>query len=501
MARQVPFWKAGSNQMGYPFGWSSLQVYYNPKNVTTKPDSWHALIDPKYKGKIVVENQPTDLMAMSGLATGAKSPYNMTSAEISRAKQFLEKFKPNVLKLVSQNTEVVNALADGSAWLAIENLGTDVRVKAAGGPTIDVTTPKEGTYGWMDAEMLTKGSKNADAFMKFINTMEQAPWIAQNFLKNGRPLFNEKAYKLLVNQGHKEQADRVLLQPAREAALDDAEGTVEERAGVHRRVHRRCSRRSRTDPGRRRRGGARSALPRTCPGGRGAEHQLPGVALPRACGRAGPRGGDQELDGARPEGGRIGAHRRERDALVARERDVVEPDDRHVARHPAARAFEPADLLDRDGVVVRDDGGGLVAQLDMVEPAPRDGLRERTLAALATGLAERTAGEREPGVTEILQVRDERVERPLLVDVDDPDPLTGLGAEASEHARGRHGRRCARPRAIPRTDRRPGSHRRGARAGPRSARSRFRDRSRCSRSGGRSPRPGRAAPRPSASCA
>ena len=31
VARQVPFWKAGSNQMGYPFGWSSLQVYYNPK--------------------------------------------------------------------------------------------------------------------------------------------------------------------------------------------------------------------------------------------------------------------------------------------------------------------------------------------------------------------------------------------------------------------------------------------------------------------------------------
>jgi spermidine/putrescine-binding protein len=208
VARDVPFWKAGSNQMGYPFGWSSLQIYYNPKYVTTKPDSWHALIDPKYAGKIVVENQPTDLMAMSGLATGAKSPYNMTNAEISRAKQFLEKFKPNVLKLVSQNTEVVNALADGSAWLAIENLGTDVRVKAAGGPRIDVTTAKEGTYGWMDAEMLTKSSKNEEAFMTFINTMEQAPWIAHNFLVNGRPLFNEKAYKLLVNMGKKEQADR-----------------------------------------------------------------------------------------------------------------------------------------------------------------------------------------------------------------------------------------------------------------------------------------------------
>ena len=90
VALNVPFWKAGSNQMGYPFGWSSLQIYYNPKYVTTKPDSYHALLDPKYKKKIVLENQPTDLMAMAGLATGAKKPYWMTTAEIARAKAFLK---------------------------------------------------------------------------------------------------------------------------------------------------------------------------------------------------------------------------------------------------------------------------------------------------------------------------------------------------------------------------------------------------------------------------
>ena len=208
VARNVPFWKAGSLQMGYPFGWSSLQIYYNPKFVTTKPTSWTSLIDPKYRGKIVVENQPTDLMAMAGLATGSKHPYNMTPLGISRAKAFLKEFKPNVLKLVSQNTEVVRALTDQSAWLAIENLGTDVRVKAAGGPTINAVIPKEGTYGWMDAEMLLKESPNKDSFPIFLNAMEQAPWIAHNFLVNGRPLFNEAAYKILVNQGHKERADR-----------------------------------------------------------------------------------------------------------------------------------------------------------------------------------------------------------------------------------------------------------------------------------------------------
>jgi spermidine/putrescine transport system substrate-binding protein len=207
VALHIPFWKAGSSQMGYPFGWSSLPIYYNPKYVKTKPDSYHALLDKKYKKKIVLENQPTDLMALGGQATGAKKPYNMTKAEISRAKQYLKALKPNVLKLVSQNTEVIRALTDGSAWLTVENIGTDARVKDAKGPQIKLATPKEGLRGWMDAEMMLKGSHHHDKFEKFINNMEQAPWIAKNFLANGRPLFNEKAYKILVNTGHKERAD------------------------------------------------------------------------------------------------------------------------------------------------------------------------------------------------------------------------------------------------------------------------------------------------------
>ncbi len=154
IARNFPFWKDGSNYMGYPFSWSTVQIYYNPKYVTTKPDSWHALLDSKYKGKISLENIPTDVMAIAGRATGAKQPYSMTSAQISSAKDFLKQLKPNVLKLASQNNEVVRALADGSAWIGITNLGTD------------------------------------------------------NFITNGRPLFNEKANKILVNGGHGDRARR-----------------------------------------------------------------------------------------------------------------------------------------------------------------------------------------------------------------------------------------------------------------------------------------------------
>src|SRR6266567_3962765 len=210
IARTFPFWKDGSNYMGYPFSLSTVQIYYNPKYVHTIPDSWHAVLDPKYKGKVSLENIPTDMMAIAGKATGAKEPYSMSAAEIAAAKGWLKEFKPNVLKLASQNNEVVRALADGSAWIGITNLGTDDRVKDAGGPVVKTAYPKEGTIGFIDSEQIVVKSKNKDAFPRFINAMQQAPYIAQNFITNGRPLFNEKAYKMLVNQGHGDRAKRLL---------------------------------------------------------------------------------------------------------------------------------------------------------------------------------------------------------------------------------------------------------------------------------------------------
>ncbi len=217
IARDFSFWKDGSNYMGYPFSWSTVQIYYNPKYVTTVPDSWHALLDKKYKGKISLENIPTDMMAIAGRATGAKKPYSMSDAEIADAKNWLKEFKPNVLKLASQNNEVVRALADGSAWIGITNLGTDDRVKDAGGPVVKPAYPKEGTIGFIDSEQMVKASKNKDAFARFINAMEQAPYIAQNFITNGRPLFNEQSYKMLVNQGHGDRARRLLYNQPQKA--------------------------------------------------------------------------------------------------------------------------------------------------------------------------------------------------------------------------------------------------------------------------------------------
>src|SRR5438876_5026238 len=89
-ARHIKVWTDGSKYMAFPNGWSTIQFYYNPKFVKTKPDSYDALLDPKYNGKIVYENSPETMVAFGGLATGAKSPYDQNPPEGKRSKVWLK---------------------------------------------------------------------------------------------------------------------------------------------------------------------------------------------------------------------------------------------------------------------------------------------------------------------------------------------------------------------------------------------------------------------------
>jgi spermidine/putrescine-binding protein len=217
MAKQFTFWTRPEGYLGYPWGWSPIQIAYNVAQVTPAPDSWQVLIDPKYKRKVVMENQPTDILLMAARAIGAKDAYNMTDAELAQAKDWLTQLKPNVLKLVSQNSETVAALADGSAWLGTGNLGMPDRVKDAKGPEVQAYVAKEGSIGFIDSEMTVKGGQNQPRIIPYLNIAARSDLVAQNFIDNGRPLFNEKAYQVLVNQGYKDRADRYLYNKPEQA--------------------------------------------------------------------------------------------------------------------------------------------------------------------------------------------------------------------------------------------------------------------------------------------
>ena len=210
-AQNFSFFQADGQAIGYPFAWSTIQIYYNPANVTTTPDSFHALLDPKYKAKIVVENQPTDLMAMAG---------HRDRRERSVQPDHRRDQQGEGLPHPAQAEHPQAGVAEHGVDLrADRRLGLDRareprhRVPREGRGRADLIKaayPSEGSYGFIDCEQIVKSSSDSSLFVPFIDKMERAHWIAQNFITNGRPLFNEKAYALLVNQGQKERADALL---------------------------------------------------------------------------------------------------------------------------------------------------------------------------------------------------------------------------------------------------------------------------------------------------
>ncbi|MDF2733681.1 MAG: hypothetical protein K0S97_304 [Chloroflexota bacterium] len=215
-AREFDIWTTPDGYLGYPFGWSPISIYYNVAEVSPAPDSWGVLLDPKYKGRIVIENQPEEIVAYMGKASGVDDVYNMTDDQLATVKGLLEQLKPNVLKFAQQATDSVNAMTSGEAWLITGNLGNEDRVKDAGGPEIKGFIPKEGTVGWMDAEMIVKDGANKALLFPYLEKAEVAENIAANFITHGRPLFNEAAYQVLVNQGEQDRADRYLYNKAEE---------------------------------------------------------------------------------------------------------------------------------------------------------------------------------------------------------------------------------------------------------------------------------------------
>ena len=72
--------------------------------------------------------------------------------------------------------------------------------------------------------MIVKGGANEKLIMPFLELAEQAEYIAANFMLNGRPLFNEAAYKILVNQGQQERADRFLYNKPETVQTMDLKG-------------------------------------------------------------------------------------------------------------------------------------------------------------------------------------------------------------------------------------------------------------------------------------
>ncbi|MBE6775383.1 MAG: ABC transporter substrate-binding protein [Ruminococcaceae bacterium] len=153
------------NSFSVPYNVGMVGLIYNTKMVEEKPDSWTALWDERYSGKILMIDNPRDAFAIPQKILG----YSLNSTdekELSDVAQMLIDQKPLLQGYVMD--EIYNKMESGEAALVPYYVGDFVCMKDVN-PDLDFVYPKEGVNIFVDAVCIPKCAQNYEGALKYIN--------------------------------------------------------------------------------------------------------------------------------------------------------------------------------------------------------------------------------------------------------------------------------------------------------------------------------------------
>jgi putative spermidine/putrescine transport system substrate-binding protein len=153
---------------GLSFTWGANVLIYNAGKIKENLDSWNALYDPKYKGKITVPNNPIQIADPALQFFGADNPYAIDEATLDKVKAKLKQQRPLVRKYWVLATDFEQLFKSGDATIGAGWPLMTVDLKKAG-LNVKEVIPKEGVTGWSDSWMLSKKARHPICAYKYMN--------------------------------------------------------------------------------------------------------------------------------------------------------------------------------------------------------------------------------------------------------------------------------------------------------------------------------------------
>jgi spermidine/putrescine transport system substrate-binding protein len=163
--------------------------------VTPQPDSFQALADPKFAGRVALYDDAVNSVMLAALMTG-QNPQNPSDlAGITKA---LKALKPNVKVLWSSEDQWDKSFAANEFDLSIYWSGSCARSRMNFHLPVDFIIPKEGAISWLDGLSVPNTSTRKAAAYKFINFMIDPGFYVEWATKVGAPASaNQKAIEEL----------------------------------------------------------------------------------------------------------------------------------------------------------------------------------------------------------------------------------------------------------------------------------------------------------------
>lgn len=184
-----------------PWGWNPTTIIYNKSKISEPPTSWEALLDPKYKGRVGFSDQHEFMWPVAAMILGFENPFRMNKAQLAKATEILIRIKRNARNVTKGWNEQMRLYVEESVWIGMSSPGRAMTIQSAGGPEMGWSNPKEGYYGWVDGDMLVKGSPNREAALAWLNHIHSPEYVAMNFKRLQRGAANRGGVELLKQQG------------------------------------------------------------------------------------------------------------------------------------------------------------------------------------------------------------------------------------------------------------------------------------------------------------
>ena len=173
--------RVGGAVVAMPLVIGTNVLVFDTQEVTPAPDSWDAMFDHKYKGRITYDIE--DFLLCTMILQGADPTFvsyvgkpDAAAQAVNAARDKLIGSKSQVVRFFDEGSELQQLLTGGDAVLAQTYASTPARLILAGQPFRRVV-PREGSLSFVYNFAIVKGAPNRDAAYRFLDAMLGTPGV------------------------------------------------------------------------------------------------------------------------------------------------------------------------------------------------------------------------------------------------------------------------------------------------------------------------------------
>jgi spermidine/putrescine transport system substrate-binding protein len=157
------------NWTGVPWTWGSIGITWDDAKLPGGLDSWYDLLDPKFKGKVGVINDPLGAFTLTAHIL-EKDPAELPKEEYAEIEDFLRKMVGQAQSVAPSFGDMTNQLVAGDIVVCYQGWAYQNALAAgAGNNNVKTKTPTEGAFSFCDLYAIPSTADNVDTVHAWIN--------------------------------------------------------------------------------------------------------------------------------------------------------------------------------------------------------------------------------------------------------------------------------------------------------------------------------------------